>query len=308
MRRRLRSAVGQNLPLKLISFALALLLFVVVHSEKQSLVQGVVSLQYRLPTGQLLTQKAPETLRIGVAGPLSRVQRFRIEDIPAITVDLSKAQPGYFRFPENLVPLPVGLKLAFARPEGFPLHFEATQSRELPVRLELQGQPASGFRITARRLSPSTVRVSGPRAVVRSSSLKLRTEVLSVEGAEATRVETLKVLAPTGTTGLEPPEVEATIEIAPVTSETTLRGVPVKIDDPPADERPTLSATVVAVRVEAPAAILAAIAPARLSARVRLGGARRAELKPTIVGLPLGVRVLKVTPATIEVRVPAAAP
>ncbi len=302
MRRRLGAALTRNLPLKLISIVLAVLLYLVVHSEKQSLVQGVVSLRYQLPAGQLLTQKPPETLRIGVSGALSRVQRFRIEDIPPLTVDLAKARPGYFRFPDDLVPLPVGLKLTFARPEGFALHFEALQTRELPVRLELSGQPANGFRVAARRVSPATVKLSGPRAVVRSATLKLRTELLSIEGAEATRVVTLKVLAPPGVSSLEPSEVEATVEIAPVTSESTLRGIPVRVEDPPGEGKLTLSSTTVTVRVEGPTAILASLSPARVSARVRVTGARRAELKPTIVGLPLGVRIVKVTPATIEAR------
>jgi YbbR domain-containing protein len=253
-------------------------------------------------------QKPPETLRIGVTGPLSRVQRFRIEDIPPITVELGQAGPGYFRFPEDLVPLPVGLKIAFARPEGFQLGFEATETRELPVRLELHGHPATGFRITTRRLSPATVRVSGPKALIRSSQLKLRTEPLSIEGAYATRVENLRIVAPLGVTGLDPSELEATIEIAPVTSESTLRGVPVRVEDPPGEAKPTLSPSTVAVRVEGPTAILATISHAKITARIRIGTARRAMVAPSIVGLPLGVRVVKVTPATVEVKLPALPP
>ena len=76
-----RRAVFSNLALKLLSLALAALLFVLVHSEKHAPAQGGVPVTYGIPPGKVLVTKPPAVLRVGVTGPVSRVQRFRFEDL-----------------------------------------------------------------------------------------------------------------------------------------------------------------------------------------------------------------------------------
>jgi YbbR domain-containing protein len=299
----LRRALLRNLALKLISLALALLLFVVVHSERQSLVQGALSVSYVPPSVKLLAQQPPATLRVGVTGPQSRIQRFRLEDLGPITIDLTAAREGYFRFKEDALALPIGLRVAFIRPDGFQVRFAELRTREVPVRLEVQGQPAAGYRVVGRRARPAQVTVTGARYTLDSPLFKLRTDPIGIDGADGSRAEQLRVAIPAGVLKIEPPSVEGSVEIAPIVSDATLRGVHVQLLG--ADRRrAVLSATTVTVRVEAATVLLTTLAPAKLVALVHLKDARRAVVKPAIIGLPPGVRVLKVTPPTIEVSVP----
>jgi YbbR domain-containing protein len=214
MKHGVRRAILRNLTLKIISVGLAVLLFVVVHSEKHSLVQGTVELSFSVPAGKLLSTKPPAVLRVGVTGPASRIQRFRFEDLGPLSVDLTGVQEGFFKFRESLFTLPVGLKVAHIRPEGFLLRFEPTVERQVSVRLRLEGQPAPGFRLLGRHVRPPRVTVSGPRSVV-SSLAQLATVPMSLEGAVTSRTETVQLDLPPHLAQARPGAVEVSLEIAP---------------------------------------------------------------------------------------------
>jgi YbbR domain-containing protein len=215
MKHWVRRAVFRNLTLKIVSLALALLLFVVVHSEKHSLAQGTVELTFSLPPGKLLAIKPPAVLRVGVTGPVSRVQRFRFEDLSPVSVDLAGAQNGFFKFPESLFTLPVGLKVAYIRPDGFQLRFEATVEREVPVRIKLEGEPAPGYGLIGRQVRPSRVTIRGPRSVV-TSVVYVATDPVSLEGVVGSRTETVPLALPPQLAEAKPTSVQVALEIARV--------------------------------------------------------------------------------------------
>jgi YbbR domain-containing protein len=209
----IRQALFGNLLLKVLSVALAVVLFIVVHSEKQSVVQGTVGVSYSSPAGRLLESKPPATLLVGVAGPVSRLQRFHIEELPAVSIDLTDVKEGYFKFREELLALPSGLRLAFVRPDGFTVRYEPTLQRRLALRLMVQGEPGAGFRVAGRRVRPSRIMVTGPRSVVQGLS-ELRTDPVAIDGADTTQVRRVRIAVPSGVQIEGGVEVEATVEIA----------------------------------------------------------------------------------------------
>lgn len=298
----LRRALLSNLVLKLVSLALAVLLFVVVHSEKQATTQTSIDVAYTLPPGQLLSTRPPATVRVGVVGPISRLQRFRTEELGPLTLDLTNAKEGYFKFSDDLLVLPAGLKVAFIRPEGFQLRFEPIHRRLLPVHLELEGRPAEGFRVTARSVRPSRVMVSGARRVLAGLGL-LHTQPLSLEGADQSLREWVAVMAPPGVHQIEPESVEAHVTVAAVQSEAVFREVRVTVADSEGRGGQPSPETVT-VRVQGPAHLVSSLRASNLVARVATGAGQtgRVTAKPSIQGLPPGVRVERVQPATVVVR------
>jgi hypothetical protein len=298
----LRRSLLSNLVLKLVSLALAVLLFVVVHSEKQATTQASIDVAYTLPPGQLLSTRPPTTVRVGVVGPISRLQRFRSEELGSLTLDLTNAREGYFKFNDDMLVLPAGLKVAFIRPGGFQLRFEPAHRRMLPVHLELEGRPAEGYRVTARSVRPSRVMVSGPRRVVAGLGL-LHTQPLSLEGADHSLREWVAVMAPPGVHKIEPESVEAQVTVAAVQSEAVLKEVRVTVADSEGRSGQPSPATIT-VRVQGPAHLVSSLRPGSLVARVATGAGQtgRVAAKPTIQGLPPGVKVQRVQPATILVR------
>ncbi len=70
-----------------------------------------------------------------------------------------------------------------------------------------------------------------------------------------------------------------------------------------------VSPDTVSVRVEGPADVIAGLKPQALNATVKTVAAQsgRLELRPGIEGLPAAVKVIKVQPPTLEVRLGGAA-
>ena len=218
MKHWVRRALLKNLVLKMLSVALAVLLFAVVHSEKNSMAQGDVAVSYTLPAGKLLLHKPPGVLRIGVMGPTFRLQRFRFEEVTAVSVNLNSVREGELRFRDEWVQLPAGLKVAFIRPESFPVRYEPTLRRRLPVHLVLQGETATGFRILEKVVRPGRVTISGARSVVKSLAA-IPTEPIIMDEPMSTFTKKV-VLAPLpqGVRLDEDLRLEATVTIGPVSA------------------------------------------------------------------------------------------
>ncbi len=218
MKHWVRRVLLKNLVLKILSVALAVLLFAVVHSEKSSMAQGDVAVSYSLPAGKLLLNKPPAVLRIGVIGPTFRLQRFRFEDVAAVTVNLNDVREGELKFRDEGVVLPAGLKVAFIRPESFLVRYEPILRRRLPVHLVLRGEAAAGFRILVQAVRPARVTISGARSVVKSLSA-VPTEPLIMDEPTASFTQKVALAPlPQGAKMDEDPRLEAIVTIGPVSA------------------------------------------------------------------------------------------
>lgn len=297
-----RRVLLRDLALKLISLALAVVLFAVVRSERHSLTQGSVTVTFKVPSGRVLVSRPPDTLRLGVTGPISRLQRFRFEDISPVTIDLTEASDGYYHFRPDQLPLPVGLKLSFVRPEGFQVKLEPVFQRILPVRLQMEGRAAEGYRIVSRSVTPARATVSGIRRTV-SQLGALRTDPVVVDGANSSLDEKVRVVVPPGAQEITPEMVQVAIVVAPITAEGELREVPVVLEND-SGRNVQIRERTVDVRVEAPLDLLPKLSATKLRARVRVGAGQggRVALRPIIEGLPAGVRVVRVSPATMQAQ------
>lgn len=301
-----RRVLLKNLFFKIISLALAVLLFIVVHAEKHTLLQGILPITYTIPAGQLLLNKPPASIHIGVTGPISRMQHFRLEDLGNLNVDLATIKEGsYYRFHEEAIPLPSGLKIAFIRPDGFTVRYEPTIQRRVPIRLAVSGELPHGFRLINRKVKPNKATVSGPRSVA-ASLMEVPTQVINL--AEVTSNFSRQVSFATLSPGLKvisPTVVEVTMEIEPLRDERTISGIPVRFEDPQ-KRKSRLLTKAVQIVVTGPARDTARLEAGKLIARLRssiyLRGSKF-KLKPVIEGLPASVKVMRVSPAEVEVQI-----
>jgi YbbR domain-containing protein len=304
MRGILRQLVVENLSLKLISIALALLFFFMVRAEKPFLAQGTVSVAYHPPSGMLVQDTLPSTVRVAVQGGASRMQRFRFEDLAEVHIDLNQEQEGYYKFTEDLFHLPRGLKVTAIRPAGVQIRYEVLSSRTVPVSSTVQGQVASGYQILQHKVSPALVEVRGPKEVVLAIK-EVSTKPVSVEGAESTLVQRVDLMPLPAKVFARPArDLTVTVEVAPFTTQVVLGQIPVDVR---ASDGTVVKADVsprfVEVRVTGSAQRLAEISRKRVTAQVEAEGAGWDPLAsvPKITGLPSGVKVVKVNPSKVSI-------
>jgi hypothetical protein len=167
-------------------------------------------------------------LRIGVRGPWTRVSRFDERELDPIRVDLGKAQSGDFRFSEDMVKLPQGLRLSSITPASVPLKFEPLVSRTVAVQPILEGEPAAGYRVAKTEAHPREVKVQGAKSVVEGIQ-RIATRPLRVADARAPVHGQVHLETPpphAEVVGSE--EVNVDAEVVPELAERTLKAVVVR--------------------------------------------------------------------------------
>jgi YbbR domain-containing protein len=306
MRQLLRRIFVENLGLKLVSLVLAITLFVLVRGEKDAQTSGFVKVIYGYPSDRVLITDPPDRVRLLVRGPWSRINRFKERDLDPIRIDLGPAATGEFKFQDDMIKLPPGLRVVSFNPPSVKLEFEPRITRAIPIQPSLEGMPAHGYRVESTDVEPSSASVTGAQSVV-SPITHVGTELVRVSGAHGpvTRAVSLARL-PRHAEFVDDSKAKVSVRIVPEMGERTLTRLPVQAVGGPAPARVEPPAVDVVVR--GPKAVLDALAPATIVPSVDIrdlgAGMPGSYLRPvTVGGLPEGLTAdvrppsVRVTPA-----------
>lgn len=169
-RRPAQGAMGwltSNLYLKVLSFALALVLWARVSEDQIVGESTEVFLDVRRPDGLVLLNPPAPTVNIQVSAPRSKIKALRKSHLELV-VDLSNAQVGemdYSLVGQRIRNLPSGVDVTAYSPSSFKLEFDELMTRVLPIRPKIEGKPASGFKVVEDMtlVEPRSVTVEGPK-------------------------------------------------------------------------------------------------------------------------------------------------
>lgn len=175
--------------------------------------------------------------------------------------------------------------------------------REVAVRVNLVGQPASGYRLGAPKVEPSSVVLRGDSDVVNEVPGFVETQPLSVEGATSDVRSRVSLILPLGVTSSEGDMVEVTVSVVPVedskriTLKPTLRGVDAGL-------KASVALDTVDVIVSGPQSILDSLGSDDIFVMLDLDGLLPGNhvLQPRVV-IPDDIRLEGVLPETIEVAI-----
>lgn len=217
--------------LKLLSLALALLLWMVVAGE-ETVERGLripLELQ-QVPPGLELTGDVATNVDVRVRGSSGTLSRLSAGDVVAV-LDLRTAREGRRLFPltPDQMRVPFGVEVVQITPPAIGMAFERSASRQVPVVPAVEGRPAAGFVVGAKSADPKTVEVVGPESVVKSVA-EVLTEPVAVAGAREHVTQTVVL-------GLLDPSLrlknvrsaKVTVQIVPAPLERVLRARPVHL-------------------------------------------------------------------------------
>jgi YbbR domain-containing protein len=176
----------RHLGLKVLSVALAVLLWMVVAGE-ETVERGIripLELQ-QFPAGLELQAEPPSTVDVRVRGQSGTLSRLTPGDLIAV-LDLKGAQPGQrlFHVTPDQVRVPFGVEIVQVTPSTVALVLEKSGSKFVQVVPAVEGKPAAGFVVGKVVAEPDVVEVVGPESAVRRAAAAL-TEPVSVAGARA---------------------------------------------------------------------------------------------------------------------------
>jgi YbbR domain-containing protein len=266
MRQFLRRFFLDNLALKVLSLSLAVTLFVLVKGERDAQTGGFVKVIYSFPADRVLMTDPPERVRVSVRGPWSRINRFDEHELDPIRVDLNTSFSGDFKFQDDMVKLPQGLRVASFNPPTVRLEFDPRVTRTIPVRPVLDGAPAPGFRVEATEVEPTVVSLTGAQTVLDGLS-HVGTELVRIQGAHGPVVRAVELAQlPRHVELVDDGRVKVSVRIVPEMGELIIPRVPVTAVGGPPPAR--IEPPAVDILVRGPRATLDGLAVDALAASV----------------------------------------
>jgi len=128
----MRQKLNENLLLKLISLAFALVLWFFVMGEQRHEISHAVPVEYRnLPKGLVIANEVPETVSVTLSGPRALLSRVSTEHL-SLPLDLSELPPGVtvFRRLDEKLKAPSGLVVTRISPAGIDIRLERSHEEQ----------------------------------------------------------------------------------------------------------------------------------------------------------------------------------
>jgi YbbR domain-containing protein len=165
----LRRIFVEDWSLKLLSLAIAIVLWLLVTGQNQPVTAHVnVQLNFIRPQSLEISNDPPRTVDVMLTGSRSKLDDLTSLDLVA-TVDISDQRAGerVLRLADKAqIALPQGIKVDAFQPSAIPIRLEEIVNRQVAVEPKLEGQPAEGFEVYSAYPSKGSVGVRGPASRV----------------------------------------------------------------------------------------------------------------------------------------------
>jgi YbbR domain-containing protein len=221
----------RDLGLKVLATALAVLLWLTVAGDP-IVERGLrVPLQFEnMSSSMVILGGAPEMVEVRLRGSSAVLRRLEQGDVAAI-IDLGSERPGnrLFDMTADQVRVPLGVEVTQVIPSTVLLTIEVEGSPvTVPVVPLVVGEPAPGFVVGQIVAEPGTVRVVGPRSLLRQLT-QATTEPIDVTNESVPVDATLTVGVADPNLRLETPRAaRVTVDIVRAPVDGRLEEVPVR--------------------------------------------------------------------------------
>lgn len=158
-----------NLGWKLLSLAVAVVIWALVASEPELSTFTAVRLEYKnLPEDLEIVSEPVASLVLELRGPSGELMGMGDSIRPEVVVDMSSARPGEHTYAigRSNVKVTRGLRLVRAIPAELRFRFESRRERHVPVEARFVGAGQNGYEVAHSVVSPHAVLISGPRSHV----------------------------------------------------------------------------------------------------------------------------------------------
>ncbi len=302
----MRRLLFQHLGLKLVSIALAVLLWLLVAGDPLVERSLRVPLEVQnIPPDLELVGDPPSTVEVRLRGAAGTLSRLVTGDVLAL-LDLRAARPGrrLFHLTTDRVRVPFGVEVTQIQPATIGLTLERTATRTVPVVPQVEGRPLPGFVVAGASADPATVEVVGPESRLRLVTEAI-TDTVSADGKSASFVERATVGVVDPLVRLREPVVaRVTVTIAAAPIERVLRDVPVHVRDQTTRRSVEVVPSAVAVHLRGAREALEALSANEVMAYVDLAGLGSGRYNlPVRVEASAQLGVTRVDPPTVAVRI-----
>jgi YbbR domain-containing protein len=262
MQKLLRRVFVEDWRVKLLSLAIAIVLWLLVTGQNQPVTAHVnVQLNFIRPQALEISNDPPRTVDVMLTGSRNKLDDLTSLDLVA-TVDLSDQRAGerVLRLADKAqITLPQGIKVDGFQPSAIPIRLEEILDRQIAVEARLEGKPADGYEVYSVYPNKGSVSVRGPASRVNALQ-KIPTESIWLAGhKDSFTAQNVALDVPDPKVDLLEPMVNVAIEIGERRIEKAFSGVAVTTSDDGKVQPATTSVTLLGV-----ASFLEALKPEEL--------------------------------------------
>jgi YbbR domain-containing protein len=166
----LRRHVLHNLGLKLISLALAAVMWMAIAHDPVAIVPIEVPIEFRnVPKNLEISTEHIPTAQIRLRGPERLMRGLQPSDV-RLEIDLAGTKPGErtFDLTAQQVHQPYNLEVVLVVPSQLHLTFDTELTRQVEIRPRVVGALAPGYSIAQVVVNPPVITVTGPHKRVQA--------------------------------------------------------------------------------------------------------------------------------------------
>ena len=296
--RRLR---GSNIGLRILAVVLAVGLWVFVNSaERGSVEQLTVPISYStLPTGMVIVNRPPTSVKVEVTGPRSLLSLLDPERL-TLKIDLRSIAAGQSEFKIYPSMFNVGRNTAVTSisPDSLSLDIDSLVTRDVPVHLAVEDRVAPGYTISSVDITPPNVTVVGPSRYV-APLTSVNTEPFDLKGLTSDTNRSVEITPPDPSLGLSTGHVEARVNVAQAITDREFRSE-VEVKD--SDFKYRVEPKQVILTIRGPALKLAGLAAKGLAYVDADGLEPGSHELPLQVTVPDGMQLMRQSPDKVRIR------
>ncbi len=307
MKSKLASFFSENLLLKLISLAIAILLWSHVSSRETELeVPSKLTLEIRnLPRTLVRISDLPNEIEIKARGPRTVLRALRNREMRYI-LDLAGANPGPMVakfYASKIENLPKGAKISEIYPSQVQIILSERKSKTVRVRPVFRGKPLEGMEKLAPTVEPELVEITGAAEEI-DILTEVETEIIDLGGHASTfSIEVGLDLINRHVEPVRNQSVRVTVPIGRPKINKMFYGIPIEVRN--TAHKYKLSRKDLDVQLEGSAEQLTLLTPGDLKLVIDAGGltpGQEYEVTPTLeVSHGIGLRNYNMPPVKIHI-------
>lgn len=294
------SWVSSNVSAKIVSVAIAIVLWFIVLGSRNVEVTKEVPLEVITPSELVPANEIPEKIAFRLSGPKAFLRAILDRREDPIRVNLSGAKPGLvtYRFFSDNIHVPIGVKVLSINPTAILIKLEPLKRREIPVKVEMRGIPPEGYKVTRSEIRPATVRLKGAESRVDSISEIPMIPIDVSEFRQGMEREVSLELSRYGVQ-LDGPLPRVKIDVEPASANYRIKNVDIRVLT---TYKYKLDEKSVSVFVRASPQDLRSLDRSRVYAVVDLRGKKRGSHSvPVKITLPENIGLVRVLPEKVNV-------
>jgi hypothetical protein len=299
--RQIGSTASSNVGLAVLSFVIALGLWIAGHRDIERAIE--VPVEFRnIPSDLMVLDNRVDYVVLRLSGPRTLVSTLDADDLK-LPVDLYGSKAGSLSFPlgPSSFNIPRGVTVARITPPIIHLRLDPVIKRELPVSIRLSGKPLTGYKIEETAVQPESVSVRGPADEIRRMGL-VETLPIDVEGSRSSIKRTVRLSSDGQPLSFMPEQVSVAITI--VEEDTIKDFKKVEIGARGASGDYLITPNVAQVRLFGPRRILDKLELGADQVYVDLDGLTPGEHSLELqFNLPAEIKVVEQKPARFKVKI-----